>query len=219
MTNDKITILLVDDQRLMRDGLRTLLELEDDLTVVGEAANGEEALAQFAQWRPMIVLMDVRMPGMDGVEATRRLHEQWPTVKVIILTTFDEDEYIFEGLRAGALGYLLKAVSGDELAHAIRTVAAGQALIDPAVTRKLVTEFARLAPAQRAPNAGLAEPLSEREINVLRLVAQGLSNREIADRIHLAEGTVKNYVTSLLAKIGVRDRTQAALRGRELGLL
>ena len=203
----------------MRDGLRTLLELEDDLTVVGEAGNGEEALTQFAALQPAIVLMDVRMPGIDGVEATRRLCAQWPAAKIIILTTFDEDEYIFEGLRAGALGYLLKAVSGDELANAIRKVAAGQALIDPAVTRKLVTEFARLAPPQRPVNAGLAEPLSEREVAILRLVAQGLSNREIADRLHLAEGTVKNYVTSLLGKIGVRDRTQAALRGRELGIL
>lgn len=216
---DQITILLVDDQRLMRDGLRTLLELEDDLTVVGEASTGEEALLQYAALQPAIVLMDVRMPGMDGVEATRRLCAQWPAAKIIILTTFDEDEYIFEGLRAGALGYLLKAVSGDELANAIRKVAAGQALIDPAVTRKLVTEFARLAPPQRSLNTGLAEPLSEREIAILRLVAQGLSNREIAERLHLAEGTVKNYVTSLLGKIGVRDRTQAALRGRELGLL
>lgn len=217
--SDQITILLVDDQRLMRDGLRTLLELEDDLTVVGEAGNGEEALTQFAALQPAIVLMDVRMPGIDGVEATRRLCAQWPAAKIIILTTFDEDEYIFEGLRAGALGYLLKAVSGDELANAIRKVAAGQALIDPAVTRKLVTEFARLAPPQRPVNAGLAEPLSEREVAILRLVAQGLSNREIADRLHLAEGTVKNYVTSLLGKIGVRDRTQAALCGRELGIL
>lgn len=216
---EKITILLVDDQRLMRDGLRTLLELEDDLAVVGEAGNGEEALARYAELQPTIVLMDVRMPGMDGVEATRRLHTQWPNVKVIILTTFDEDEYIFEGLRAGALGYLLKAVSGDELADAIRRVAAGQALIDPAVTRKVVDAFVRLAPPARAVDAGLAEPLSERELEVLKLVANGLSNREIAERLYLAEGTVKNYVTSLLGKIGARDRTQAALRGRELRLL
>lgn len=216
---DKITILLVDDQRLMRDGLRTLLELEDDLAVVGEAGNGEEALTRYAELQPTIVLMDVRMPGMDGVEATRRLHTQWPNAKVIILTTFDEDEYIFEGLRAGALGYLLKAVSGDELADAIRRVAAGQALIDPAVTRKVVDAFARLAPPARTVDAGLAEPLSDRELDVLKLVANGLSNREIAERLYLAEGTVKNYVTSLLSKIGVRDRTQAALRGRELRLL
>lgn len=216
---DKITILLVDDQRLMRDGLRTLLELEEDFMVVGEAANGTEALARYAELQPTIVLMDVRMPGMDGVEATLRLHTQWPTIKVIILTTFDEDEYIFEGLRAGALGYLLKAVSGDELADAIRRVAAGQALIDPAVTLKVVNAFARLAPPMRAIDAGLTEPLSERELEILKLAAQGLSNREIAERLSLAEGTVKNYVTSLLGKIGARDRTQAALRGRELRLL
>lgn len=216
---EKITILIIDDQRLMRDGLRTLLELEDDLAVVGEAGNGEEAIARYAELQPTIVLMDVRMPGMDGVEATRRLHAQWPNVKVIILTTFDEDEYIFEGLRAGALGYLLKAVSSDELADAIRRVAAGQALIDPAVTRKVVDAFARLAPPARSINAGLAETLSERELDILKLVANGLSNRAIAERLYLAEGTVKNYVTSLLGKIGVRDRTQAALRGRELGLL
>lgn len=216
---NKITILLVDDQRLMRDGLRTLLELEDDLDVVGEAGNGAEAITRYAELQPAIVLMDVRMPGMDGVESTRRLHAQWPTVKVIILTTFDEDEYIFEGLRAGALGYLLKAVSGEELADAIRRVAAGQALIDPAVTRKVVDAFARLAPPVRPIDAGLAEPLSDRELDVLKLVANGLSNREIAERLYLAEGTVKNYVTSLLGKIGARDRTQAALRGRELRLL
>jgi DNA-binding NarL/FixJ family response regulator len=220
---NKITILLVDDQRLMRDGLRTLLELEDDLAVVGEAGNGEEAIMRYAELQPAIVLMDVRMPGPkgspDGVEATRRLHAQWPNVKVIILTTFDEDEYIFEGLRAGALGYLLKAVSGDELADAIRRVAAGQALIDPAVTRKVVDAFARLAPPARPVDAGLAEPLSDRELDVLKLVANGLSNREIAERLYLAEGTVKNYVTSLLGKIGARDRTQAALRGHELRLL
>lgn len=220
---DKITILIVDDQRLMRDGLRTLLELEDDLAVVGEASNGEDAIARYAELQPAIVLMDVRMPGpkgsLDGVEATRRLRTQWPQVKVIILTTFDEDEYIFEGLRAGALGYLLKAVSGDELADAIRRVAAGQALIDPAVTRKVVDAFARLAPPARPVDAGLAEPLSDREVEVLKLVATGLSNRDIAERLYLAEGTVKNYVTSLLSKIGARDRTQAALRGRELRLL
>ena len=215
----KLNVLLVDDQRLMRDGLRTLLELEPDMTVAGEAADGEEALARFRESRPDVVLMDVRMPGMDGVEATRRLRAMDPAAKVIILTTFDDDEYVFEGLRAGAVGYLLKALSGEELADAIRTVAAGGALIDPAVTRKVVSEFARLAPPARSIDAGLAEPLSEREKEVLGLVARGLSNREIADTLFLAEGTVKNYVTTILQKIGVRDRTQAALRARELGLL
>ncbi len=215
----KIRVLLVDDQRLMRDGLRTLLELEEDLVVAGEAESGETALRAFADLQPDVVLMDVRMPGMDGVEATRRMRARWPEARVIILTTFDDDEYVFEGLRAGAQGYLLKAISGAELANAIRMVMAGGALIDPAVTRKVVAEFARLAPPARALDAGLAEPLAERELAILRLVAHGLSNREIAQRLFLAEGTVKNYVTVILQKIGVRDRTQAALRGRELGLL
>lgn len=219
MTQEKLRVLVVDDQRLMRDGLRTLLELEPDMAVAGEAANGEEAQEQFRHARPDVVLMDVRMPGMDGVEATRRLHAMDPGAKVIILTTFDDDEYVFEGLRAGAVGYLLKALSGEELADAIRTVAKGGALIDPAVTRKVVSEFARLAPPVRGIDAGLAEPLSDREKEVLGLVARGLSNREIADELFLAEGTVKNYVTTILQKIGVRDRTQAALRARELGLL
>ena len=214
-----IRVLLVDDQRLLREGLRTLLELEPDMEVVGEAGTGEEALVQCESLRPDVVLMDVRMPGMDGVEATRRLHDRWRDVKIIILTTFDDDAYIFEGLRVGAMGYLLKAVSSEELAAAIRTVHGGGALIDPAVQRKLVAEFARLAQPARPLQAGLAEPLTERELEILRLLAQGQSNREIAQSLYLAEGTVKNYVTNLLAKIGARDRTLAALRGRELGLL
>ncbi len=214
-----IRVLLVDDQRLLRDGLRTLLELEEDLQVVGEADDGAAGLARYAELKPDVVLMDVRMPGMDGVEATRRLVGEWPAARVIILTTFDEDEYIFEGLRAGACGYLLKALSGAELAAAIRTVHGGEALLDPAVTAKVMAEFARLAPPARTIDAGLAEPLTDREREILTLVAQGLTNREIAQRLFLAEGTIKNYVTNILQKIGVRDRTQAALRARELGLL
>ena len=214
-----IRVLLVDDQKLMREGLRVLLEMEPDLEVVGEAEDGQAALAAYAEHQPDVVLMDIRMPGMDGVEATRRLRERWPDARVIILTTFDDDEYVFEGLRAGALGYLLKDVSGHELAEAVRTVAGGGALIEPSVARKVVAEFARLAPPARPPDAGLAEPLTEREQEILHLLAQGLSNREIAQQLFLAEGTVKNYVTSILQKLGVRDRTQAALRARELGLL
>lgn len=216
---ESIRVLLVDDQRLMRDGLRTLLELEPDLTVIGEGGNGQEALTAYAELQPDVVLMDVRMPGMDGVEATRQICAYWPAARVIILTTFDEDEYVFEGLRAGALGYLLKAISGAELATAIRTVAAGGALIDPAVTRKVVTEFARRTQPARPLDAGLAEPLSARELDILKLLAQGHTNREISQHLFLAEGTVKNYVTVLLQKIGARDRTQAALRARELGML
>jgi DNA-binding NarL/FixJ family response regulator len=217
--SEPIRILLVDDQRLMREGLRILLELEPDLKVVGEAANGLDALESYAELLPNVVLMDVRMPGLDGVEATWRLRERWPEARIIILTTFDDDEYVFEGLRAGARGYLLKDVSGHDLAEAVRTVAAGGALIEPSVARKVVAEFARLAPPARTAEAGLAEPLSERERDILRLMAQGLSNREIAARLSLAEGTVKNYVTTILQKLGARDRTQAALRARELGLI
>ena len=216
---ERIRILLVDDQRLMREGLRILLELEPDLEIAGEATNGQEALDLYAEIEPDVVLMDVRMPGMDGVEATWRLRERWPSSLVIILTTFDDDEYVFEGLRAGARGYLLKDVSGHDLADAVRTVAAGGALIEPSVARRVVAEFARMAPPVRQADKGLAEPLSEREREILRLVAQGFTNREIADRLSLAQGTVKNYVTTILQKLGARDRTQAALRARELGVL
>jgi DNA-binding NarL/FixJ family response regulator len=215
---DPIRLLIVDDQRLMREGLRTLLELEQGFEIVGEAGDGQAALDLYAGLLPDVVLMDIRMPRLDGVEATRRLRERWPEARVIILTTFSDDAYVFEGLRAGALGYLLKDLSGQELAGAVRTVASGGALIDPSVARKVVAEFARLAAPARAPDAGLAEPLSERELDVLRGLSAGLTNREIGLRLSLTEGTVKNYVTTVLQKIGARDRTQAALRARELGL-
>lgn len=214
-----IRLLLVDDQRLLREGMRILLELEPDLKVVGEAANGLEALARYGELHPDVVLMDVKMPEMDGVAATRQLLIDHPEAKVVILTTFDDDEYVFEGIRAGALGYLLKALSGEELAEAIRTVAAGGALIEPSVARKVMAEFARTSHPSAQTAEKLIEPLSEREIEVLRLLANGLSNREIASRLFLAEGTVKNYVSSAMQKLSVRDRTQAALRAKELGLL
>ena len=216
---ESIRVLLVDDQKLMREGLRVLLELEPDLDVVAEAGDGQAALEAYAAHQPDVVLMDIRMPGMDGVEATWRLRERWPRARVIILTTFDDDEYVFEGLRAGALGYLLKDVSGQELAEAVHTVAAGGALIEPSVARKVLAEFARLAPPARPLEEALPEPLSGREREVLQLLGQGLSNREIATRLSLAEGTVKNYVTGILQKLGVRDRTQAAVRARELGVI
>jgi len=218
MTNP-IRILLVDDQRLMREGLRTLLELEADIEVIGEAGDGQAALDAYADLKPDVVLMDIRMPIMDGVEATRRLRARWPEARIIILTTFDDDASVFEGLRAGAQGYLLKDLSGQELASAVRTVAGGGALIEPSVASKVVAEFARLAPASRPAEAALPEPLSEREREILGLIAQGMSNGEIADKLSLAEGTVKNYVTNVLQKLDVRDRTQAALRARELGLI
>ncbi len=217
--SEKIRLMLVDDQRLMRDGLRTILELEPDLKVIAEAENGKRALEAYAEHQPDVVLMDIRMPEMDGVEATRQLVGLNSQALIIILTTFDDDQYVFEGLRAGAMGYLLKDVSGAELAEAIRTVMAGGALIEPSVARKMVAEFARIAPAAKESADSLVEPLTEREEEVLRLLAQGLTNREIAFQAHLAEGTVKNYVSAILNKIGVRDRTQAALRAKELGLL
>ncbi len=210
-------ILLIDDQRLMREGLRTLLELETDFEIVGEAGDGQAGLEAFEQLQPDVTLMDIRMPVMNGVEATRRILSRQPGARIIILTTFDDDANVFEALRAGALGYLLKDASGQELASAVRTVMAGGALIEPSVARKVFAEFARLAPA--AKPAELPEPLSEREREILRLLADGLSNKEIAYKLSLAEGTVKNYVTNVLAKIDARDRTQAALRARDLGLL
>jgi DNA-binding NarL/FixJ family response regulator len=219
MMADTVRILLVDDQRLMREGLRTLLELEPGLHVVGEANQGREALDLYTRLQPDVVLMDIRMPVMDGVEATRQLVGHWPTCRVIILTTFDDDEYVFEGLRAGALGYLLKDVSIQELAEAVRTVMAGGVLIEPSVARKVVAEFARMTNSSPRAAVELDESLSQRETDILRLLSQGLTNREIAQRLYLAEGTVKNYVTTILAKINARDRTQAALRARELGLL
>jgi len=217
--NEIIRLLIVDDQRLMREGLRTLLELERGFEVVGEAANGQAAMDAYAELNPDVVLMDIRMPGMDGVEATRRICASWPGARVIIRTTFDDDSNVFEGLRAGVVGYLLKDLSGQELANAVRMVYHGGALIEPTVAKRVMAEFARLHPPARSIDQGLPEPLSERELEVLKLVSDGLSNREIGNKLGLSEGTVKNYVTSVLQKIGVRDRTQAALRGREFGII
>jgi DNA-binding NarL/FixJ family response regulator len=220
-----IRIVLADDQTLIRQGIQTLLELEPDLQVVGRAGNGQEAIAAVAQARPDVVLMDIRMPVLDGVAATRAITARFPEVGVIILTTFDDDEYVFEGLKAGARGYLLKDVDSAEIVVAVRAVAAGEALIQPSIARKVVAEFSRLAaqgnPAQPATPQPepLAEPLTEREHEVLHAIAAGLSNREIAERLVITEGTVKNHVSNLLAKLGVRDRTQALIRARELGLV
>ena len=214
-----VSVLIVDDQRLMLDGLRTLLELEPDVDVVEAVEDGEAAVDAYGRLQPDVVLMDVRMPGMDGVEATRRICERWPGARVIILTTFDDDEYVYEGIRAGASGYLLKAIKGAELAQAIRTVAAGGSFMEPSVARKVMMEFARIADPHLQGNSGLPEPLSQREQAILLLMAQGLTNPEIGHSLSLAEGTVKNYITTILQKLDVRDRTQAALRARELGLL
>ncbi len=214
----RIRIVLVDDQAMFREGLRTLLATQPDFEVVGEAANGGEALRLCATCQPEVVLMDLRMPVLDGVAATRQLHALYPDVRVIVLTTFDDDEDIFEGLRAGALGYLLKDASSAKLFEAVRAAARGESFLQPSVATKVVAEFARLveqAPRIEAP----VTALSERELAVLHLVAQGASNKEIATTLFIAEGTVKNHLTSILAKLEVHDRTQAALKARELGLL
>ena len=220
MTQDCIRVLLVDDQALFREGLRTLLAAQPGVEVVGEAANGEEALRLAATRRPDVVLMDLQMPVLDGVAATRRLRESSPDCQVIVLTTFDDDEYVFEGLRAGAVGYLLKDTSSQRLLEAIRAAARGESFLQPSVAAKVVAEFTRLSASGARTRAGaLVEPLSERETEILRLLAQGASNREIAEALVIAEGTTKNHITSILGKLGVRDRTQAALKARELGLV
>jgi DNA-binding NarL/FixJ family response regulator len=216
----EIRVLLADDQQLVREGLRVLLDLTPDIQVVGEVGDGVEVVERARQTRPDVVLMDVRMPGLDGVAATRRLHGACPEVKVIILTTFDDDEYVFEGLRAGAVGYLLKDVPSEQLAEAIRAAVRGEAFIQPSVARKVVAEFARLTEREhRRREQPLVEPLSARELEVLTLVAEGFSNHEVGERLFITEGTVKNHISNVLAKLGVRDRTQAILRAQELGLL
>lgn len=221
-----IRVLLVDDQALFREGLNTLLSVHADIDVVGEASNGEESLLQAAALQPDVVLMDLRMPLLDGAAATRRLRASHPHIQVIVLTTFDDDEHIFEGLRAGAVGYLLKDVPSQKLVEAIRTAARGESFLHPSVATRLVAEFNRLTDIRPFPQqhlssspSPLVEPLSERELEILQHLAQGASNREIANALYITEGTVKNHITNILGKLGVRDRTQAALKARELGLL
>src|SRR5262245_33292217 len=214
-----IKILLVDDQPLFREGLRTLLSIHSDFEIVGEAGNGQEAINLVRANRPSVVLMDLQMPVLDGVAATRRLHEEEPGCRVIVLTTFDDDEMVFDGLRAGAIGYLLKDAPSEKLAEAIRVAARGETFLQPSVAAKVVAEFARVTRKTAEHSSSLTEPLSERELEILRLITTGASNREIADALFLAEGTVKNYVTNILGKLGVRDRTQAALKARESDLI
>lgn len=207
----EISVLLVEDQTLMRQGLKTILELEPGIRVAGEADNGERGIAQALALRPDVILMDVQMPVMDGVEATAAICAAWPSARVIILTTFDRDDYVFRGVRAGAMGYLLKDAPADDLIRTIRRVHAGEAFIQPEIASRTLRELLR-------PAAEPLEPLSEREREVLVLLAQGASNREIADRLVISEGTVKNHVSSILGKLQAENRTQAAELARKYGL-
>ncbi|WP_433783142.1 response regulator [Actinomycetospora sp. CA-101289] len=215
-----VRLLLVDDQALFREALTTLLGVRAEVVVVGEAGDGAEAVRRAAELAPDVVLMDLRMPVLDGVAATRRLSVEQPHVRVIALTTFDDDEDVFAALRAGAVGYLLKDVSSARLVEAVVTAARGGSVLEPSVAAKVVARVARMPVDDGRPRPQpLVVPLSDREVDVLRLLADGRSNREIAGTLHLAEGTVKNHVTNVLGKLGARDRTQAALRARALDLL
>jgi DNA-binding NarL/FixJ family response regulator len=214
-----VRVLVVDDQALFREALATLLGARPEVEVVGEAGNGHQALERAAALQPDVVLMDLHMPVLDGIAATRRLKVEQPGVRVLALTTFDDDEDVFAALRAGALGYLLKDVSSDRLVEAVLSAARGESVLQPSVAAKVVARFAQLDDAPRPRPQPLVVPLSDRELDVLRLLADGRSNREIAAALFLAEGTVKNHVTNVLGKLGARDRTQAALRARALDLL
>jgi len=231
---NRIRVMIVDDQKLLCEGFRKLIELEPDCEVVGVASDGEEALAlaerlQAKQCLPDVILMDVRMPRLDGIAATRVFRDRWPGSHIVILTTFDDIELIQAGLQAGALGYLLKDISAEQLTTTIRAAAQGQVLLHPEVASKvfaLLPSFAILQPppAQPVPlpalpgSSGL-EQLTEREREILLMVARGASNREISEALYIAGGTVKNHLSNILSKLGVRDRTQAALKARELGVL
>ncbi|MFJ4964748.1 Transcriptional regulatory protein DegU [Streptomyces sp. ADI96-02] len=214
-----IRVLVVDDQMMVREGFSVLLNAMPGIVVVGEAVDGRQALDQVAALRPDVVLMDIRMPEMNGIEATREIVARDADAKVLVLTTFDLDEYVYEALRAGASGFLLKDASARRLADGVRVVAAGEALLAPAVTRRLINEFSKLAEAPRAPVLARVGDLTERETEVLVLIAQGLSNAEIAVHLVVAESTIKTHVSRILVKLGLRDRTQAAVFAYEARLV
>ncbi len=222
MSVKKIRILLVDDQSLFREALRTLLSLQPDFDIVAEAPDGDQAVTLAAQFKPDVILMDLRMPVLNGVEATRRIVATRPTARVIVLTTFDEDAEVFEALRAGAIGYLLKASPSEKLCGSIRAATQGASVLEPSIAAKLMAGVDRASAhdARRATSAAaLTDPLSAREFEVLQFLASGCSNKEIGAQLRISEGTVKNHMTNVLGKLGVLDRTQAALRARELGLI
>jgi len=213
-----IRIVIADDQELVREGLRMMLDAEPDLSVVGEAGDGDEALAAARAHDPDVLLMDVRMPKLDGIEATRRLVTSGGRARVLVLTTFDLDEYVYRAMKAGASGFLLKDARREQLATAVRTIARGESLLAPAITRRLIEDFCDRPP----PTAGMPDAvahLSERELEVLRLVARGLSNAEIAGRLHLSDATVKSHVARILAKLDLRDRVQTVVFAYETGVV
>jgi DNA-binding NarL/FixJ family response regulator len=209
-----ITVVIADDQAMVRAGFRSLLGGESDITVVAEAVDGESAIAQVRRYAPDVVLMDIRMPVLDGIAATRLLVSDDSSSRVLVLTTFDLDEYVFDALRAGASGFLLKDATAEQLIAAIRTIAAGEALLDPAVTRRVVDAFARTAPANPRPPRELAD-LTKRELEVLQLVARGLSNPEIARELFVSDATAKTHVSNVLSKLRLRDRVQAVVYAYE----
>jgi DNA-binding NarL/FixJ family response regulator len=213
-----LRVLIADDQALVRGGFRMILEAKEDMEVVGEAGDGAEAVAIVERMQPDVVLMDVRMPRVDGIEATRRIAASGSSARIVILTTYDVDEYVFSALRAGASGFLLKDVRPAELTEAVRVIARGDALLAPAVTRRLLDRFAGVLPDGSAPPANLNE-LTDREVEVLRFVALALSNAEIAKRLALTEATVKTHVSSVLRKLRLRDRVQAVVYAYDVGLV
>ncbi|MEH2081059.1 MAG: response regulator transcription factor [Nostoc sp.] len=206
-----IKVLLVDDQSLIRQGLRALLELEPDLEIVGEAENGEQAINFVAEFQPDVILLDIRMPIMDGVAATQEIQKRFAKTKILVLTTFDDDEYVSAALKNGAMGYLLKDTPSEELAVAIRAVHKGYTHLGPGIVKKLLTQFSHVAPIHSPPVPSNLVELTPREKEVLRLIATGASNREIAQELYISEGTVKNHVTNILNRLNLRDRTQAAI--------
>ena len=210
-----IRVLVADDQSMVRAGFRMLLSREQDIEVVAEASNGLEAVGKAARFRPTVVLMDIRMPELDGLQATRRILAADDTARILILTTFDLDEYIYEALRAGASGFVLKDDPPEQLLAAIRTVAAGDALLSPAVTKRVIRQFARI-PRPSPPKQ--VEELTDRELDVLRLIARGLSNAEIGQQLYIGDTTVKTHITHILQKLGLRDRVQAIVLAYETGL-
>src|SRR6202167_951853 len=215
---EPVTVVIADDQRLVRQGLRLILESEPGIAVVAEAADGAEAVALVRQHSPAVALLDIRMPVLDGLRAARLVIEKYPATRVLILTTFDADEYVYEALRAGASGFLLKDAPADQLITAVRCVAAGDALIDPSVTRRLIARFTRsVRPAAPAPE--IAAKLTTRELDVLRLIARGLSNTEIAAELVIEESTVKTHVGRVLTKLDLRDRVQAVVLAYQTGLV